>query len=510
MRLLFGTCFGLLSCLALSPSYQLSRAGKVSPSTLTRSRFNAHQLKFSRRSARGVRLEREGYLSTANRYPEGRGNGAKWGGFPRRQFWTRMWERFRTPGADKYGGEEGFTFGGMDNITIGELKNIGSLEDPEGEGSSAAKAGGGVSSTSSAAANKPRAGNMARPLTTVGQFSGFKKGRKLGVFGLAKRRFLENPMAYLPIPIIAALVGWLTNWLAVQMIFYPIEWKGWALQRWTDQPFGLFGWQGIVPAKAGAMSERMVDMVTTKLLCVPEVFGKLRPDKVSECLLPMVQDAALWKGLGIHWFSAPFFSGILKQCTVDLKRNIDEILNLKELVVGEMLRDRTILVDLFQKVGYKELRFLTDSGLFFGFLLGLIQMFAWLVFPRWWTLPLGGAAVGYLTNWLALKMIFEPVNPVKIFGNFEIQGLFLKRQAEVSEAFSEHLSKAVLTSQKMWGNMLEGSGAYSFAELLRRNVPFFIPDGMVGNVFTRLRQVLPYNPSERLHDYVDLTLGLLL
>lgn len=57
-------------------------------------------------------------------------------------------------------------------------------------------------------------------------------------------------------------------------------------------------------------------------------------------------------------------------------------------------------------------------------------MFIWLVYDKPWILPAGGAVVGYLTNWLAIKLIFEPVDPVK-FGPFVLQGLFLKRQNEV-------------------------------------------------------------------------------
>ena len=30
-----------------------------------------------------------------------------------------------------------------------------------------------------------------------------------------------------------------------------------------------------------------------------------------------------------------------------------------------------------------------------------------------WTLAAGGAVVGYLTNWIALKLIFEPIDPVR-------------------------------------------------------------------------------------------------
>lgn len=63
------------------------------------------------------------------------------------------------------------------------------------------------------------------------------------------------------IPVIAAIVGWFTNWLAVEMIFFPLEWRGLPILRWPGNPFGLFGWQGIVPTKAVEMSGRIYDLV---------------------------------------------------------------------------------------------------------------------------------------------------------------------------------------------------------------------------------------------------------
>lgn len=55
------------------------------------------------------------------------------------------------------------------------------------------------------------------------------------------------------------------------MIFHPLVWRGIPLRVIDGQPLGLFGWQGIVPAKAGVMAERMVDMVTTQLVDVEQV-----------------------------------------------------------------------------------------------------------------------------------------------------------------------------------------------------------------------------------------------
>ena len=88
------------------------------------------------------------------------------------------------------------------------------------------------------------------------------------------------------IPVIAAGVGWFTNWLAVKMIFYPIEFLGIPLAQYSVgsvygcevmQPLGWIGWQGIVPAKAGDMAFRLVEMVTSTLVHVPEVMQRLDP-----------------------------------------------------------------------------------------------------------------------------------------------------------------------------------------------------------------------------------------
>jgi hypothetical protein len=59
----------------------------------------------------------------------------------------------------------------------------------------------------------------------------------------AIQKFKSRPSAYLLIPVIAAFVGWFTNYLAVQMIFYPIEFRGIPIWRKNELPLGLIGWQ---------------------------------------------------------------------------------------------------------------------------------------------------------------------------------------------------------------------------------------------------------------------------
>eukprot|EP00958_Prasinococcus_capsulatus_P022090 scaffold3068_cov401-Prasinococcus_capsulatus_cf.AAC.24 len=72
------------------------------------------------------------------------------------------------------------------------------------------------------------------------------------------RRLLEESLnrkwwAFIVIPLMSGVVGFITNVVAVQMTFYPI--KMWPLSLWAPKgsPIGILGWQGIIPAKADKM-----------------------------------------------------------------------------------------------------------------------------------------------------------------------------------------------------------------------------------------------------------------
>jgi hypothetical protein len=80
----------------------------------------------------------------------------------------------------------------------------------------------------------------------------------------------------------------------------------------------------------------------------------------------------------------------------------------------------------------KELIFIRNAGAYMGALFGGIQLVIWSFYKSSWVLPAFGFVVGILTNWLALKMIFEPVEPVYICG-MKLHGLFLQRQTEVAD-----------------------------------------------------------------------------
>ena len=69
---------------------------------------------------------------------------------------------------------------------------------------------------------------------------------------------------YFIIPWVAGFVGYITNVLALEMTFYPVEFWGIEIFRIKTEPWGLFGWQGIIPTKARKMVSQEISMLSTR------------------------------------------------------------------------------------------------------------------------------------------------------------------------------------------------------------------------------------------------------
>jgi uncharacterized membrane protein YheB (UPF0754 family) len=63
--------------------------------------------------------------------------------------------------------------------------------------------------------------------------------------------------------------------------------------------------------------------------------------------------------------------------------------------------------------------------------------------------------VGYVTNWVALWMIYEPPEPWRL-GPVRFHGLFIRRQPEVADVYARIVSDEVLTVSNFGHELLEG------------------------------------------------------
>src|SRR5699024_2066983 len=98
----------------------------------------------------------------------------------------------------------------------------------------------------------------------------------------------------------------------------------------------------------------------------------------------------------------------------EISENVEALVDLKHMVQTQMREDKGLMVKMFREVGDPEFRFVINSGLYFGFLFGMIQLPIFIFFPQGWILPVGGLIIGAITNWLALNIIFRPVKPIPV------------------------------------------------------------------------------------------------
>ncbi len=295
------------------------------------------------------------------------------------------------------------------------------------------------------------------------------------------------------IPFVAGFIGWFTNWLAVKAMLYPVE--------------PAFGWQGVVPANAEDLSRNFSELIHEKLLDVEALFSEISLDDDEE-IKRVVEEVS---SEILHEFSTNLAPDAWSRAREKLRGYVGDLIRRNvRTVTGEILDrmareagdfvdidaivrqamrdDRALLGRVMVEVAGPEFTFIERSGLWFGFLFGLVQMGVWIVYPAGWVLPAAGFAVGYVTNWLAMHLIFEPREPRRL-GPWTIQGVFIKRQLEVATKFADVMADDVLTGDHLVRHLAEGPSRPKVMALLEEQVEHSMKvyerDAMVGMLVTK-------------------------
>lgn len=293
---------------------------------------------------------------------------------------------------------------------------------------------------------------------------------------------LQNPefWKHLSIPFVAAFIGWTTNWVAIKLTFKPLEFVG-------IRP--VLGWQGIIPSKAARMASIFVDKTMFRLGTLEELFNSMEPDLIAEHITEIMDsrlesytdeilyydNPAVWRKLpqtikdGVYQRVRAEMPRLIEGLMAEAAGEIENLIDFKHMLVTRLESDKKLLNRLFLDAGSEEFKFIVRSGLYFGFLFGLIQLGVWIFFKSWWVLPAFGILVGYATNWMAINMIFRPLHPKKI-GRWTIQGLFLRRQKQVAAVWCKLVTTEIITLQHIMYAMLYGARAERAKALIKRHI----------------------------------------
>jgi hypothetical protein len=311
----------------------------------------------------------------------------------------------------------------------------------------------------------------------------------------------KETLDLITIPLFSGAIGYVTNWTGIWMLFNPIRFQGVhvpglralasilprKLQEIPGVMHGGVGWQGIIPSRAAKMGSIAVDKGIAKVGNASDFYGQLDPEAISEQILSSArrdihdivertmqrEHPELWRDLPpaarelVHRRVEEQLPEVVDLVTAEIGRNIDSLLDVKLMVIRHLEADPALANRVFEETGHRELRFIINFGFFFGFLLGVPVVFIDHALDGWWVLPVLGTLVGWATNWLAIWMIFEPVEPRKL-GPFTLHGLFLRRQAAAAEAYARVIADGIITVRNIGEELLNGPRSDRTRRLIER------------------------------------------
>jgi uncharacterized membrane protein YheB (UPF0754 family) len=303
---------------------------------------------------------------------------------------------------------------------------------------------------------------------------------------------LEVLIHFITIPIFSGIIGYATNWSGVIMLFYPVQFRGIRvpgvaplvhlmprkIQQIPGFMVGGIGWQGIIPSRAAKMGSIAVDKGIAKLGSAADFYKQLDPEKMADHVLVSAQrdmratveriiqreNPDLWRDLPpgfrerlherVQEQLPEIVHGIVEK---EIAENIDQLLDVKLMVVRRMEENPALANKVFTEVGDRELKLIIKLGFLFGFLLGFpVAAISELLIHGWWVLPICGIFVGYITNLVAIWMIFEPVERKKYLGIIPFQGLFLRRQEEAGDVYAKIIADDIVTLKNIGEELMNG------------------------------------------------------
>jgi uncharacterized membrane protein YheB (UPF0754 family) len=292
--------------------------------------------------------------------------------------------------------------------------------------------------------------------------------------------FGANWWVYLSMPFVAAFVGYTTKLLFLQMLYKPLEFRG----------IWIIGWQGIVPRRAGKVAATTIELLTANLLNPEELLDRFDAkealEELREPLTVMIDDLSremadlvrpgLWDALPeagrravqqrVQNQAPAMVEALLQEMRQDLSRYID----LQYLAVTTLVRNKAKLNDLMKAVSVRAMAFVRRSGIWFGFGIGLVQMVCWGYFHNPWLMPGFGFAVGFLSDWLALTMLFRPHQPKRYFGLFRHHGVLHAQRDQIMRDYSKILAEDLFAPDVMLDAVLHGPTADKLFDTVSREV----------------------------------------
>jgi len=192
------------------------------------------------------------------------------------------------------------------------------------------------------------------------------------------------------IPLISAFIGYLTNVVAIKLLFWP------------QRPISLAGFQlqGLLPKRKADIAVNIGELVEKELFSLNDVIDKLNTPQVHQKMAARIcatardrLDRAMPRIIPDR-FTKIMSDGLEKIMRQEIPRLVDQVLESerefisREIQVKKIIQEKINNYDLFQlektirKASSPELRFIEILGGVLGLIIGLVQvgilfLFSW-------------------------------------------------------------------------------------------------------------------------------------
>lgn len=267
-------------------------------------------------------------------------------------------------------------------------------------------------------------------------------------------------------PLVCACIGLATNWLAIKMLFYPLEEKKY---------LGVFKWQGVVSKGFPRFAKKLANVIENEFIQIDDITNSIdlkkileeNKDAVYSAIARLFEDNIETLPKEFQKIVAegglPLLQRVLYEFLLAEGQNVlrlfmshgQDKVGIRNYVLKRTLSQgaRTIENILYGAAG-REMRFVIWYGGLFGGVLGFLQYSLFAAGLNGWLLPAVGAVVGMVTNFLALLMLWAPRQPMQ-FAGMSLQGAVPSRAQAIQESVQEIIAKDFLVLDEFVGMMVD-------------------------------------------------------
>ncbi len=184
--------------------------------------------------------------------------------------------------------------------------------------------------------------------------------------------------------LIGAMIGWITNFIAVKMLFRPYK----------EINFIFFKIQGLLPKRKNQIGEGIAEVVDKELISIRDIISKISPKDIEEnigMIVDKILESRLKEEIVKNFPMAAFFlsdsmlekiKGIIRESILDNKdemitvfaKYLENNVDIKSIIVSKVNAFSLEKVEeIITTLAKKELKHIEYIGAVLGGVIGLIQ-----------------------------------------------------------------------------------------------------------------------------------------